>query len=104
MTTLTPVAVWTALTNLMPEDGVDFRSALSLRPLFQAILNRLEFLAPAATGGAVYATEAALVAALPPTAALRGSVKVVHLAGLPDQSWQVKLLGDDATYQWVMIN
>lgn len=44
MKTLVPVAAFTALTSLMPQDGVDFRSAASLEGLFQAIVNRIEYL------------------------------------------------------------
>lgn len=44
MKTLTPSAAYTALTNLCPQDGVDPRSIASLEPLFQAILNRVEYI------------------------------------------------------------
>jgi hypothetical protein len=44
MRTIVPAAAWTALTNLEPEDNVDPRSMASLSGLFQAIVNRLEFL------------------------------------------------------------
>lgn len=104
MKTLTASAVYTALTNLCPQDGVDFRSMASLEPLFQAIINRIAYLAGTGPDAlAVYVSTSALEAALPPSATYRGKEAIVNATGAEqDQIYRCVML-PAGTYAWMQV-